>query len=323
MPTNTISNLGLQLLTTSNLVSQQSNLATLAQQLATGKKHTNLTDYDPTAARNLMDFQNVISQRRSYIDAMKTVNVRLDIYDQTMNDMEDIAAQASSLAASNQNLDANKVVQLKAQIQAYLKQLTDDFNQQVSGRYVYSGSRYSTPPVADLTTLTGAPNWPFTPTASPTLPNYDSEYDGSTTSAAAFSQDSVTIGNGFTVQYGITSNADAMQRLVAGLQFFNDATDQTDPDDYNTGMIRAANLLSGALSGLQSLHAGVANNINILKRQADIQTTAITALQNQITDLQQVDLTEIGTKINLLQTQLQASYSATASLQRLSILNYL
>lgn len=323
--TGSVSTLGMQLLTTGNLQTGQTSISFLAQQLATGKKFVNLTDYAPSTAHNLMDFQNAVTLRQSYIASMQTLDTRLQLYDRTMNDIERIAAQAKSLASTNQSLDPGKIDQLRSQVQSYLKQLTDDINQQVGGRYIYAGTRYSTKPVIDLSTLTGAPTWPFTATDSPTLPSYDSEYDPPTTTdnAAAFAIDVATIGPSFTLSYGVTSSADGFQELIAGLQFLNDAMNQTDPDDYHTGVTRAATLLGGALPKIQGLHSGVANNINTLKSQMDIQNSDITSLQNQITDMQKVDLTEVGARITLMQTQLQASFSATATISRLTILSYL
>lgn len=326
--TSTISTLGLQLQSITSLQGEQTNLAKLSEQLATGQQHVNLTDYDPTAAHNLMNFQNGVTQKQAYVAAMQTVQTRLTVYDQTMTNMESIASQASSLAASNQSLNPASVAQLQAQIQAYLKELTSDFNQQVGGRYIYAGTRYSTAPAIDLTTLSGTPAFPFVPIQQgdiPTnLPDYDTDAGAAVISNAAWTQDSVTIDTAFSVQYGVTSTNAAFQQLIAGLQFMNAATQTgVSAATYQTDMTNASTLLHTALGNIQSLHAGVANNINILQSQTDARNADISSLQSQLTNLQQVDLTEIGTKINVLQAQLQASYSATATLEQLSILQFL
>jgi len=324
--TSSVSNLGLQLLSINNLQSEQVNLAQLNEELGSGQQQDNLTKYAPTTAINLMNFQNSITQKQAYLGTMQTVQARLTIYNQTMGDMENIAAQAGSLATNNQSLNPSNVAQLQAQVQSYLKQLTSDLNQQVGGRYIYAGTRYSTTPVVDLSTLSGTPSWPFTPTTSPTLPNYDSEYNPptTTTDASAFTQDSVTIDNNFSVQYGITSNSAAFQQLVAGLQFINAATQSgVSAATYQTDMSNAGSLLTTALTGIQALNTNVASNQNILKQETTTQNADISTLQSQISDLQQVNVAQVGAEINTLQTQLQASYSATASLEQLSILKYL
>lgn len=444
MSTNTISNIGLQVQSLANLLSQQTNLASLNEQLASGQKHDNLTNYDPTDAKNLMDFQNSVTQKQAYIAGMQTVSSRLSLYDQTMTDMENIASNAGELASSNQALDSSTVSQLHSQAQTYLKQLTDDLNQNIGGRYIYAGTRYTTAPVTDLSNGTTAPSIPYTATTSPALPSYDSQYaavtingtpsgsftlgnssiawsalasgnvssvnvggtpthvtvtgltvpattpaqlasnlqstitqissqitafsgvsasvngatvsvasgttapsvtpdaggttgettwsngsDGTTAStvsnsSGAYTKDTVTINNSFSTTYGVTSNDPAIQQLIAGLQFLNAATaPNVSASTYQTNMAQASSLLTAALPAIQSIHSTVASNTNIITSETSSQNADITNLQNQLTDIQQVDLTTVGTEINSLQTQLQASYSATAAVEQLSILKYL
>ncbi len=320
-----ISALGLQLVMTANLQNQQADLSKLNEQLASSKLNSNLTDYAPLAAHQLLNLQNAIAQKQSYLSSMQTVTTRLTIYDSTLSDMEDIASQANSLASQNQNYDATKVDQIKAQVLTYLKQVTDDLNQKLGDRYLYSGIRYSTKPVVDLTTLTGTPS--ATPAVNPDLPDYDADFVASAMPASndanAYVSDTVLVDSSYTVNYGITSVDPAFQKLIAGLRFISEAVDAGNTPAYQTNMTQAASLLSGALNDIQGLHSGVANSQNVLQQKTSTQNNAITALQNQLTDIQSVDLTEVGIKINLLQTQMQASYSATATLGKLSLVNYL
>lgn len=320
----TVSTLGIQVQTINNLQSQQFTLALLNQQVATNKLFNNLTDYTPTAAHNLMDFQNAITQKRAYISTIQTVQARLKVYDTTMNDMEKIITQTQQLAAQNQNYDASKIPQIAAQVETYLKQIADDLNQKLGDRYIYAGTRYTTVPVVDLTAL-AIPTLPFTAETANSLPDYDTDYvaPGPTTSAPAWTQDSVTVDSGFTVTYGVTSTALGFQEMIAGLRVFADAVTQTNPATYQSELVTVGTLLGQAISHIQGLHAGVANNINILQTQLDNNTSDINSLLGQISDIQKVDLTEVGTKINILQTQLQASYSASANLTQLSILKFL
>ena len=134
----------------------------------------------------------------------------------------------------------------------------------------------------------------------------------------------MTVDTNYTVTYGVTSNAQGFQELIAGLSLFNAATQPgADPTTYASNITQASTLLANGLSDIQAVHAGVAGNINTLKQETDTQNNDLTNLQNQISNIQSVDLTQVGTEINTLQTQLQASYSATATLIQESILKYL
>ena len=320
-----VSAIGTQLSLVTALQNEQSNLGILNQQLATGTVHNNLTDYNPVDARNMVDFQNAIIQRQSYNAAMQNVQTRLSLYDTTMSDVENMAEQANTLATQHQIYDPTAAANLQAQVQNFLKQTTDDLNQKVGDRYIYAGTRYTTAPVTDLTTLTSAPS--ATPTTQPVLPSYDAEYNAGTTSDAnAYTKDAVLVDTNYTVTYGVSSADPAFQQVISGLRFMSSAIaagQSGDTATYQTDMQQAATLLSAGLTAVQGVHAGVANNQNVLTQKTDDQNTNITNLQDQVTNIQKVDLTEVGAKITLLQTQLQASYSATASLEQLSLVKYL
>jgi flagellin-like hook-associated protein FlgL len=457
-----ISNLGLTQILTNGLQSQQTTLSLLTQQLSSSQKYSNLTSYDPTDAHNILNFQNALTQRQSYISSITNVQARLTVYDSSMTDIESMAAQASSLASQNSAYSATTVANVQQQATNYLKQLTDDLNQQVGGRYIYSGTRYNTKPVADLSTLSGTPT--ATTTTSPALPSYDTNYSNATSfkvnsstaptgnftvgnvaipwsqvasgsissvylngsstattlstaitlpntsastatqyganmaaaingvaadttdvpasygissltasagsgavtlnfngttplsvtpdaggttglvtwvggstpdgtvaqtpnsSAAAYTKDSVLVDSSYSITYGVTSNDPSIQKLVNGLRYMTAAATAGQSGDaatYKADMTQATSLISSALSGIQTLHASVADNQNILTTEVSSQNADITSLKDQLTSIQQVDLTQVGTEINLLQTQMQASYSATASLQQLSLVKYL
>jgi flagellar hook-associated protein 3 FlgL len=454
-----ISNLGLSLVLNTGLVNQQNALSQLSEQLSSGQQYGDLTQYTPTQASNIMNFESAITSRQSYLSTITNVQTRLTSYDSSMTDIESMAGQANSLASANNAYNSSTASNILQQAQDYLKQLTDDLNQQVNGRYIYAGTRYNTQPVTDLTTLTGDPT--ATTTTQPALPSYDADYNSATSftinsgktpsgdftigdttidwsnlegtsatspvsvvingttqtiavsglttgsapsdyannltqtlnaiaastnadaagvpstftasasggavtmdfggaapvsvtpeaggtlgditwsggsspdgtiaqtpnsSSSAYTLDSALIDTSYNVTYGVSSNDPSFQKLVNGLRYMVSAVNAGQSGDtatYTTDMQQASTLLSDGLSGVQTLHAQVANNQNILTKETTNQNTDITNLQNQLSNIQQVNLTQVGTEINLLTTQLQASYSATASLQKLSLVTYL
>ena len=482
--TSSISALGLRLILTGSLQQQQADLGTLTEQLSSGKQHSSLTGYTPTEAKQLLDVQNLTLQRQSYLASIKNVQARLSSYDTTMTDLEKIAAQASSLASQNQSYNTATAGRIQSTAQSYLLQVADDLNQQIGGRYIYAGTRYTTAPVStDPTVLQGAPQAVLTDGVS--LPDYDTQkpaqatqhvtygatlpsgatvgytssattvqvYDASgtahtlsyswsktatdtwdltvtaadatyttvvpfnfdstthtmtslddyvasgsapssytvasptgtgvpasvnlsmtfpgqtsaqsfsldfgtygqttgndalqatgsgaavvqnsltqdgkavtTTNANSYTADTVLVDNGYSLAYGASSNDQSFQQLINGLRYMNAAVTAGQSGDtatYATDMNQALQLISSALQGIQTLHAAVAGNQNTLSAQVTTQNTYITSLTNQLADIQGVDLTDISTKITSLQVQLQASYSATGTLEKLSLVNYL
>ena len=408
--TSITSTLGLQLLLTGNLQAQQDTLGELTNQLSSGVKFDNLTDYTPTEANQLLNFQNGITQNQAYLSTIQSVQTRLSMYDTSMSDMENIASQASDLASQNENFNTSTVDQLSAQVQNYMLQVADDLNQQVGGRYIYSGTRYATQPVSNNpSVLNSAPQAIITD--GQTLPNYDAAntsltvnntantitvggtvngnstasqsvtisingtphtytvpttdttpsqaatylagqlttdtgltitasgatinvptgntIDSATstaTSTAAYAQDTVLIDQNYSVTYGVSGDNPSFQQLINGMRYINAAITAGKAGDtttYQSDMQQGASMLNSALSGIQAIHANVAANQNTLTNETTTQNTNITNLQDQISNIQQVDITQVGTELNVLQTQLQASYSATGTLEQLSLVKYL
>jgi flagellin-like hook-associated protein FlgL len=144
-----------------------------------------------------------------------------------------------------------------------------------------------------------------------------------TTNTASYAVDSATIDANNTVQYGVSSNNPAFQQMIAGLRYLQAAGNSTDPATYKADMTQATSLLSSALTNIQTVHTGVADNINTMTSEQTTQNAAISNFTDQIDNIQQVDLTQVSTEITALETQLQASYSATGMIEKLSIVSYL
>jgi flagellar hook-associated protein 3 FlgL len=331
MTASSISNLGIQLLSTSNLQGELTNINQLTEQLASGQQQDNLTNYSPLDAEQLLSFQNAITQKQAYITTMQTVNARLQVYNSTMNDMENLAAEASQLATQNPTLSTSQTGNIQEQVQAYMQQAVDDLNQQIGDRYIYAGSRYSTQPVNLQSVLNGTVTLPFTPVtpsgSNYPLPPYDTDYNSGNPSASnpdAWATASANIDTGDSLTYGVTSTQTGFQQLIAGMQLINNAAQNgVSAATYQTDMSNAATLLGSALTNIQTYNTGVASSINTITQEKTTQNNDITSLQTQIGDIQNVDIAQVGTELNTLQTQLQASYSATAALTQDTLLKYL
>ena len=403
MAISSISTTSLQQMLTSQLQSEQITLTQLTQQLSSGKQHTNLTDYAPGDALNLINMQNTATQSQAYIGVINTVQTRLSGYDTTMTDMESVVSQAQSMAINNPSYNAGTIANISAMATSFLQSVGSDLNQQVGGRFIYAGSRYDTAPVSSLTTLSQSPSTTIY-TDGKTLPIYDTGYSASAltmtpsgqtvtiggavgspqnanvtvngttysyavqpadttttiaaglaavlttagitstssggiltvggsnpptaasagvTNTAAYAVDTATVGNNYSVPYGISSNNPAFQQMIAGLRYMQAAGAATDPAVYSADMKQAGTLLTTAMTSLNSVHTGVANNINILAKETTAQQAAISSLTTQVNNIQSVDVTQVAAELNQMQTQLQASYSATGILLKMTIVGYL
>jgi len=200
----TISNYSILTGLTSNLQREQSTLTQLVTQLSSSKQHTDLTDYTPSEARQLISLQSTATQSKAYLSVIATANSKLSVYNTTMTDMESIVSQAQTLVNNSPNYTTTTASNILTEANNYLRSMGIDLNQQLNGQYLYSGTRYTTAPVADLTTLPVATLSPTTITDGATLPSYDSQYGTSALTMTVAGQN-VTIGG--TVSTPLTASA--------------------------------------------------------------------------------------------------------------------
>ncbi|MEJ0061972.1 MAG: flagellin [Alphaproteobacteria bacterium] len=313
-----VSNLSILSQATRSLNTGQENMADLTQQLASGRKTSDITDYSVFDARTLLSSRDLQDKSTAYIAAIHSVSPRLSVYQSTLSSLTTLTTNIQSLINNTQNATAAQEQGLPAQISAAIDQVEYYLNQKVGDRYIYSGTRYTQKPIGDIAALPTPPAETF-PAVSGTLPPYDGAAPG--TDAKAYAQDKVMIDDNLQLNYGIPSTSLGIQNMIQGLRFALSAT--KDSANYDTYMAQAQSYLGTAVNGLRNLEAQTAGNQKILAQAEADQKSTINLLQTRIGNIQNVDLNEVSVKINAYQTQLNASYAATAKLINMSILNYL
>lgn len=322
MTSTRVSTLGLLMGNINTMASSQKLMSTLSNQLASEKKSYNLTDYSSSKAQTLMTYSALVTQQKSYLNAMETISTRISSYNSALTSIEKVASTASSTLATSQTYNASSNASLAQQIQSLVTQVQDYLNIKVGDRYLFSGARYDTSPVKSID-LSNTTDWPSPPTdtvvASPATPLYDADSPAAT--ADAWSRDTVSISSTTDLTYGVTSTEKGFQELILGLRWAYAATQ--DPTNYSTYMTTAANLISSATTDVRTTHTRLSNANATLEATQDTMETSISTLKGQITDIQAVDTNEISLKITTYQSTLESSYSAIAIMTKLSIVNYL
>jgi flagellar hook-associated protein 3 FlgL len=316
-----ISTIATQTRSITYLQQAQKTLDMLNNQMSSGVKSQNLADYSGSDTRHLLDLRGALAKHTSYVSVINAVQPRVKIYDSSFTRFEDITQKALNLinqaAPSSSQADSAGV---KNQVTDNLREIQAVLNENVDGRYIFSGTRFTTEPVGDLNALPSPPTEtaPYY-TTDPTLPVYDKSAPASDTTA--FATDTVKIDDSLTLPYGMTSNSKGMQEMIQGLRFMKAATQ--DPTNYTAYMAKAKDLLTAAQTDLRALHSQIAADNSLLNNAKDTHTTLINSMTIQSEDVQRVDTTEVAAKITYMQSLMQASYSSTAILAKLSIANYL
>ncbi|KMO43620.1 hypothetical protein VQ03_07500 [Methylobacterium tarhaniae] len=153
-------------------------------------------------------------------------------------------------------------------------------------------------------------------------------YKGDDTSADPRQTATVPISRDQSVAIGAQANEAPFRAVLSGLAvlattpFDNTNTDSTRFDAYSARM----QTLFKPADGQPSVQ-GVAAEFSLASAQIDTQKTLNTAtkamLQKTVDGVESVSTEEAAAKLLTLQTQLQASYQATAMLSKLTLTNYL
>lgn len=315
---------------TTNLILQQidtglQNITSLSTQLSSGKKSFDLSDYSAPQARQLLDFTSTIGRHQNYVDVINTVQPRLKVYDSSLSGLVTVGNTIQQLVNQNQSSTAANSVSTAQQVQDALNSVTYYLNQQVGGRFVFSGSRYNTQPVlSDLSTLPVPPT-EVGPTTAPALPAYDTEYvagaSPASASTAATAQQTAKIDDNYSISYGVSSNDPAIQNLVLGLRYAYAATQN--PSNYTTYINQARTLITNGLSGIQDLQTHVASNENQANQLLTTHQNVISDLNNQSDTISNADSTTVAAQISSLQSQLQASYTVIGKIASLSLTKFI
>lgn len=299
----------------------QSTLSDLSNQLSTGKKSLNLSDYTLTQTSSILDYSSSIDKSNSYLSVISVLKPRVQLYDNALTKLSKISTETlASVNTADYNTATNTA--LGQQLTSFMSDITYYLNQKVGDRYVFAGTgtRLTSPPVIDLTTLPSPPVAPDTaPVTSPTLPTSDTAAPGA--DVQAYTHDSATIDDGLNMTYGITSTDQGMQNLILGVRWAYAATQS--PTNFTAYMNTARGLLTTAVTQLRDLQASNAGNQNRLSEVSANHNTLISDLTTRTQEIQNVDSAEVAAKITFTQSQLEASYSVTARIAQLSITKYL
>jgi len=297
----------------------QNRIVGSQEQIASGYK---AQDYKGVA-RDVVALEGAKSLRdrlEGYIRNNRLIENRVQTNDNALRALGDIADELRLTVTTA--VATNSGTALSGKVRDLFDRAVDVLNRQVDGRYVFAGSRTSTPPVS-ITSVSALL------TTSPI--------------ANAFANDSnvlsAQIDDALTVNYGVLASDVAttlfseMQRILqfdagtlpSGAAAFTPAGAFTNPLPTNQ-----RDFLAGELATLSSMTEGVQDIVaqnGISARTLDDVTTrheqAVIAAKAFIGDLQDADAAEAISNLNRDQTALEASYQVLSQLTRLNLLDFL
>jgi flagellar hook-associated protein 3 FlgL len=334
------------------------NLQKAAQEMTTGRKVDVYSDLGPMAAVTL-SLRTTELQTQAYMTSNGVLSSKIEAMMTAVDSVRESVSgifQNVSVNASRQTAES-QTLQLEAQ--NALKTIISTMNLSYNGDFLFSG--ISSEKAALQSWETANPDTMYSPKA--VLQSIVGSGPANTTDAAAMIADidsvfnssyatdpninfeatfyngkpeldgsgnanvrvSARIESNRVLDYGVQANDDAFKGLYKGLAMLAsvDVSKFQDENTYKVWMQSAADALSSGISKALTTSTRMGFYLQIIEdtkiRQADLSFIYKTRINN----FESVDPYEAATRVKSLETQLQASYSISARLSNLTILNYL
>jgi flagellar hook-associated protein 3 FlgL len=253
------------------------------------------------------------ARNSAYTTATSLATTQADLQDTQLTSLSDLAAQlkkAVSGAVAN-----NDPTGLMATVNSVFSQAVSILNSKdANGDYIYAGGKSDTAPVSisSLGQLIAAPS-----------------------TAAIFTngdnKKAVQVADGQSISFGVTASgvASSLMQALKDIATFDAGTDggfdtatnlsgaQT---SFLTGQIATTDTVAAGLTAVTAQNGNVYNQLQAATAQ---QGASDTLYKGFVDKIQNTNMAEAATQLSLNQTALQAALQVTATLNQLSLLNYL
>ena len=332
-----------------SIYESQRRLLDAQTELSTGR-HADVGLHLGGRTSEVIGLRNGFDRNNSIIDMNGLVAAELDLTQSAMTSIVELSHQFSATLIGARNaVNGQEVV--KAAAKAAIESFTSIMNQTHSGKFLFGGinsdatpleNYFSTPPSAGKAAVDAAFLTEFGVTQSAvgvgsiTATQIDTFLNGAfanlftpaawspTFSNASDQNRTARIDADYTIEVSTNANEAAFRDFAKAITMafdlgagsLNQAAFEKVVDKavaVSAASAQEIGLISGSLGVSEKL---ITDSNLQLKQRNDI-------LSREIVSLEGVDQYEVSTRINLLTTQLEASYSITARINRLNLMNYL
>jgi len=297
-----------------NQINQDSStLSKTTDQIASGDVSTTYAGFG-NQAQVLQATISANARNAAYTTATTLATTQADLQDTQLTGLSSLATQLQT--AVSDAVANNDPSTLMTQVQSIFDQATSILNSQdANGDYIYGGGNSTTPPVS-VTSLSQ-------------LTALGSSASGAFTNGNDLK--SVQVADGQTVTYGMTASSigQGLMQEIQNIANFDGGS--TGDFSGSTSLSQAQNtFLTGELSSLTTVNTNL-NNVtaqngdvyNQLQSASSQQSDMNTLYSGFISNIQDTNMADAATQLQLNQTALQAALQVTSTLNQLSLLNYM
>lgn len=280
----------------------QNRYADINTQISSGLK---TQDYKGIArdSQYLLAVESSYSKLDAYNANSNTAAANINIMYSTIGRIEDMAN--SMLSSVTSALAGNQVPAaiMSSQADNAMKETAGLLNSKVAGRYLFSGSDIDTVPVN-----LSDPAW--VPQSAPSVVN-TGYYQGNSVISSVQTSETQT------VSYGITADSTGFEKLFRAYNLlFNNPTGFADRNE-------ALDLIKQGINDIANLRGLLSTQAKSIEDQTDKNEQDKGFLTELGTTIKGTDIPSASVTLTEIQGQLEASYSASVRIMKLSLVNYL
>ena len=324
----------------------QARMTEYSEQSSTGKKGT-VYGALGSDVRQSIDLRGNVNELDTYQKNIATAQLRVTSAIETMDRIKNVARDVrDQLTKLSGNPPPDQTV-VKDIAQRGYNEVAQLLNTKVEGRYIFAGSDIGNEPFpnagqffTDVQTEVNAyaaNGAPATLAATTTIAT-DDTYFSTALQAADPSPLTARVDRNLDITYQVRANGPELPTPPAGqIEPFREilrslATaanltfDKNNPasfDDFQT-MLNTTRTSLDSAAKLVDNHVGIFGSNAARMKALDTQHDETTVtLKQGIGDVEDVDMAETISKLQLVQTQLQASYKVTATLQKVNLIDFI
>ncbi len=285
------------------MLSKQSELAKTQQQLATGERLLSPSD-DPDAATRVLNLNKIIDTTAQYQRNADFAETRLALEETVLTDIGELLQRSRELSvqANNDSLSASDRRSIAFEVRANIDSLIQLANSRDAlGEYLFSGFQTDTKPFND-----------------DGLGNFTYAGDQGQRSLQIGARRNVTVGDsGVEVFMKVDDGAGGIDNMFSMLYDFSTDLDANTPS--GTTLTR----LDSAIDNILNTRASIGARLNTIENQKNANESFSVLLQENRSNLKDLDYAEAVSHFEQQLLALQASQQTFVKIQGLSLFNYL
>lgn len=287
------------------IMNAQERIATGQLQISSGRKAEQYSGIF-RETRQLVNAEMALARTNQFITNNNTVDQRLETMELSVSQVFDVLVDFKVLLVNALNANNSADLALPTQATAMLNQVSSLLNVQEDGRYLFSGSMTNTAPVLEN-------NLPVVPYIVPT-----SDGDAFGYYAGDGVKFSVRADESFDLAYGVTAGEQGFERALRAIHMVVIGP----PNDRPT-MDDALRVVNQALNDIADVRTRIGATRATLSRINQSHEEFLLFSQKRISDIENVDITQVITNMTSDQTAVEASFLAISRMSQLNLARFL